>query len=225
MKIKDLPEWIKTGEQFKRFQEQESISTEDEPLEVSNEFNKEDDSINSIEDFNQVLNICRYFEIPFPQSIYNYTFVDQYNVLYYLLPFRDQLEIKELIDSVIDEPAITMRYYNQTYEHNPQFVGITIIFETKHNIFSFVLYKIKVKQTCKEISLCLRNKTKGEFNDYHTERVSRYKIKDKPDIHISTNYIKCYDESINETVNFRIGRNRYILIDFFEKLSEEYVEN
>ena len=112
--LKDLPKWIQSGEQVTIFKEQESIDISndqvDDPMEIPDYYNKEDDSISNLEEFKQVFSICRYFNIPFPPSVFNYTIKDEHGVLYYFYPIRDQIEIKRLIDMIRDEPIIKMSY-------------------------------------------------------------------------------------------------------------------
>ena len=63
---------------------------------------KEDLSINNLSDFKQVIGICRYWGITFPESIYDYMFDNAFDCLEYLFSInKDQLEIKNLINNFL----------------------------------------------------------------------------------------------------------------------------
>ena len=89
--IDNIPDWMMRSERI-------HFSTEycdDEPYDVDNHLIKDDTSINNIEDFKQVVDICQYWVITFPKTIYNYPNVNE--ALEYLLSLNDQLGVKDLI--------------------------------------------------------------------------------------------------------------------------------
>ena len=221
--LKDLPKWIQAGEQVKVFQEQESIDLPDDlpndqvddQTEISDYYNKEDDSISNLEEFKQVFSICRYFGIPFPPSVFNYTIKDEYGVLFYFYPIRDQIEIKSLIDMIRDEPIIKMSYEHISFSDS-SLVGISflmICLNIYHSNIKFSLSINEREKILKSISSYLRNKTqmsyesKNGYIDGNGRPQYSSLISFKED-----NIYGC-------SLSFKIGRNRYMLADFFDELA------
>ena len=213
--LKDLPEWILVGEQVKVFKEIEDSSGSDsvEHLDINEYLIKEDDSISNLEEFKRVLDICRYWGIPFTHSMYNYTLVDEFEVLRYLFTFCDQLEIKEFIIMILDEPIIKISRQPKWSILLGEVVcgGYRVILETKHNSHNLEFNISKLSEICENIVSALRNK----------DEIITIPYDDFRNIKFHGDHIECRNSSsVNVIVIFKINRNRYMLIDFFEKLSK-----
>ena len=222
--IKDLPKWIQTGEYYNL------LDDKDELIEIASSLIKEDDSISNLDEFKQVVSICLYWVIQFPPSVYNYSFVEEDEVLQYLLSlsldgenqylsdsFDGRENIERLISMINNEPIITFSSKNQLFHK-----GIILVIELKikdnfHGI-SFYIHnpnnEVKVKQL-KTISSSIRNGYQFEHhnceyhdNDYYGHSSSSCFI-DENNIYQST----------RPNNVFIIGRNRYRIANYFDKLS------
>ena len=167
--LDDLPDWMSNGTQIKEFRE----VCGDEPFDVKSHLFKENDVINNIEDFKQVFSICRYWGIAFPDSIYNYTDVDE--VLEYLLPFRSQMEVKELIEEFKNSLTLSSSIHRRCLlvvkdsdsAACASFCGITIDINFGNNKMTFTIFENETKDKLSRISICIRDKIKEKINLRH----------------------------------------------------------
>uniref|UniRef100_A0A6C0AEL6 Uncharacterized protein n=1 Tax=viral metagenome TaxID=1070528 RepID=A0A6C0AEL6_9ZZZZ len=129
MKLKDIPQWLKNGNLYQSFLEDE------EELNIEDKFIKSTSEIKNIKDFIDVFNISQYWNIDYPDTFYEYALDNKFEVLKFFFSEHDNKNkeidflIKELMESekIIYEftPFSSINSYYKQY--GKQFYHLTLI--------------------------------------------------------------------------------------------------
>lgn len=84
IKIKYIPAWVQIGEYFKMLTTFKEDYTKDDFLEqkiqVEDKYIIESDEIEDIEDFKNIYECCKYWQLKFTDSMYNFAYINKYDV-------------------------------------------------------------------------------------------------------------------------------------------------
>uniref|UniRef100_A0A6C0AE60 Uncharacterized protein n=1 Tax=viral metagenome TaxID=1070528 RepID=A0A6C0AE60_9ZZZZ len=160
MKLQDIPEWLRNGNLYQSFLEDE------EDLNIEDKFIKYTNEIENIEDFISVFNISKYWQIDYPESFYEYAFENKFEVLKYL--FSEHDDKNKEIDFLIKDKSENIKYDFIPFTSKDitelhvavygraayQFYYLTLII-SKSIIISFFLIKYK-KVFSFNICICIK---------------------------------------------------------------------